>query len=66
MSNFAVKVISQDTKHEMVAYVRGYLLALNDILHDAQTFSEIEPLLEKIRESRKEAMDTLRALGEFQ
>jgi hypothetical protein len=56
--------MSLDTKHEMIAYVHGYILALSDILKDVEDFHDagVSPVRVRIRQSLVEAQHTLEVL----
>jgi hypothetical protein len=58
-------VLTQDTKHEMIAYVKGYILALEDMVKDLD-HDKVPPLdyLRIIKGSLTQARETLEALND--
>jgi len=60
-------VLTQDTKHEMVAYVKGYILALEDMLKDLGE-NRVVPLdyFRIVKGSLVQAKETLEALHDLE
>jgi hypothetical protein len=56
-----VIVQSRQTRSETIAYVQGYILAMEDVLKD---IVDDDVLIDKVEESIRQARSTLRALNE--
>lgn len=63
MSDVSLGLPEQAPSATMVAYVQGYILALEDIMKDLRHCQSLPELLTKVQQSRQEAEQTLSTIA---
>ena len=59
MPEVAPSLLNTAPSATMVAYVQGYILALEDIMKDSESCQSLQQLLIRAQQSRQEAEQTL-------